>query len=251
MASAAAPEVGRCVAQAGGKYKDANCVEKTLTGKGQFEFTRNALRKNFTGSGGESVWEAVAGGKIVCDAVSESGEYLEKGAAPYTREVRHVLLVFRGCKIPSLQTGCESAGAAEGEIKTYSLHGPLGYISGEKTTTPVVGLMLSPETPKGLTSEFYCLNGGIHERQKGVEGTVEGRKGGNCVIASILPANMMSTTFSMAYAGKSGQQEPQHFQPPKAKFCNLEDNSNGGAYERFTWTFDLALTNEEALEIKA
>jgi hypothetical protein len=225
-----------------------------LTGQGQFEFARNALKEGFTASGGEAVWETVSGTKVRCKAVSESGEYLEKGATPYTREMRHVVIVFRGCQVAAFEAACESGGAAEGEIITASLHGLLGYISGEKTTTPVVGLMLTPETPKGPTSEFDCANGATHSREKGVEGMVEGRKGGNCVIAPILPANMMSTTFSLAYGGNAGQQEPQHFEDKGttlAKFCNLESNANGGAYERFTWTFGLTLTNEEALEIKA
>ena len=251
LALAAVPEVGRCVAQPRGKYKDANCAEKTFTGKGQFEFTRNPLSKAFNASGGEAVWQDVSGGRLVCEATSARGEYLEKGTTPSTREVHHLILTFTGCTLPSLATTCQSAGAAAGEVDTLALKGPLGYISGEKTTTPVVGVQLTPEKLKGLFAEFKCLNGGETNQIRGAEGTIEGRHAGNCVIGAFQEVNVMSTTFAFAYNGKEGQQEPQHFQPSTAKLCNLIVNDNGGAFERFAWTFGLTLSNGEALEIKA
>ncbi|HEX4187279.1 MAG TPA: hypothetical protein VHY83_05215 [Solirubrobacteraceae bacterium] len=246
------PEVGRCVVQPGtGRYKDSNCTEKARAGQGQFEFKRNAVKRLFSASGGESDWETASGTHLDCKAVSETGEFLETGATPSTKGVRHVMLSFTGCEVLAMESPCESPGAAPGEIKMRPLTGPLGYVSGAKTPSPVVGVVLAPEQRKGLFAEFSCLGGAVRNTIRGTQGEVEGRKGGNCVIGSVAPANVMSAGFTESYAGKGGQQEPQHLEPATAKFCNLETNANGGAYEQFRWSGTLTLAGEEALEIKA
>jgi hypothetical protein len=249
--ASALPEVGRCVAQAGtGKYKDANCTLKAgkLTSEKAFEFEKGAEKVNFTSAGGEGVLETVSGTKITCKTQSATGKFDNDSGV--IKEVESVLAKFEGCAIPALETPCQS-GSEIGKISTFLLKGPLGYISGEKTKTPVVGQLLTPEKAKGFFAEFKCLEGGITVKVKGKEGSVEGKTGGNCIIAPVEPPNTMSTTAKQVYKGSGGKQEPQHFQLSTSKFCNLESNTNGGSFEAATQALTTTITSEEALEIKA
>jgi hypothetical protein len=256
--ASALPEVGRCVAKAGtGKYKDANCTLKAgaKVEEKQFEFLKGPEvgKTGFTSAGGEGVLETVSGTKIVCKTQSASGKY-KRLSTGTTKEVEGVIANFESCSIPALETPCQS-GAESGKISTFSLKGPLGYISGEKTVTPVVGQDLTPTKAKGLFAEFKCLGGGITVKVKGKEGAAaEGRVGANCVIAPVTVPNVMSTTATQEYTGSGGAQSPQHFQDKgttKSKYCNLESNTNGGAFEAATQALTTVVTNEEALEIKA
>jgi hypothetical protein len=250
----ALPEVGRCVERPGtGKYRNAGCSEEAKTeSEEQFEFLKGAKSETegvgFTEAGGEGVLETVSGSKYTCETFGATGKYDEDSGE--IKEVENVVFVFKGCSLPLLGVKCNSAGAAEGEIRYFSLKGPLGYISGEKTKVPTVGLELTPEKAKGLFAEYECTSSLTH-KIKGKEGTVEGRTGGNCLIAPIEPVNTMTLTVQNVYKGSGGKQEPQHFELSTSKFCNLESNSNGGAYEAETWALSTTITNEEELEIKA
>jgi hypothetical protein len=251
--ASALPEVGRCVAQAGtGKYKNAACTEKagTKAEEKKFEFKKGAEKVNFTSAGGEGTLETVSGTKIICKTQSAVGKYDSDSGV--IKEVESVVATFEGCGIPAIETKCQS-GTEEGKIKTFPLKGPLGYISGEKTKTPVVGQLLTPEKAKGFFAEFKCLSGAITVKVKGKEGSAEEgkRTGGNCIIAPVESANVMSTTAKQIDKGAGGKQEPQHFQLATSKFCNLESNTNNGAYEAATQVLTTVVTNEEALEIKA
>jgi hypothetical protein len=251
-----AAEIGRCVAKAEtGKWKDANCTVKPgkLISEKSFEFIKGPEvgKVNFTSKGGEGVLETVSGTRIVCTTQSATGKYKRTPSNGLTKEVETVIAKFEGCGIPAIGAICKSKGEPEGTITTFSLKGPLGYISGEKTKTPVVGQMLTPTKAKGLFAEFECLGGGILVKVKGKEGAVEGKTGGNCIIAPVKEPNVMSTTATQVYEGSGGKQTPQHFQLSTSKFCNLESNTNGGAYEAATQALTTVVTNEEALEIKA
>jgi hypothetical protein len=260
--ASALPEVGRCVAQPNtGKYKDSNCTKKagSLTSEKQFEFKKGAKSEtvgvHFTSKGGEGVLETVAGTKVICKTQSATGKYDQDSGV--IKEVEGVEASFQGCELPIITASCQTVGQAEGVITTKKLKGALGYISGEKTLTPVVGQSLTPETAKGKFAEFECGKGAAKILVKGKEGAAaEGRTGGNCVIAPVKNANEMSLTASQTYSGEKGVQNPQHLQDKigsttKQKFCNLESNANGGAFEAATQALTTTVTNEEALEIKA
>ena len=256
----ALPEVGRCVAQPEtGKYKNAVCTEKagTRTSEKQFEFLKGAKAEqegvNFTAAGGEATIETESATKLTCKTENARGKYDEDLGV--IKEVESVVLVFKECEIPTLGGKCTTAGAVEGEIVSFALKGPLGYISGEKTKVPVVGLELTPEKAKGLFEEFECLGGAVKWRVKGKEGKFisEGTEvtGGNCIIAPLTEVNVMTTTFDQTYSGSGGKQSPQKFQPTTSDFCGLESNTNGGPFESMTWAMTTETTNEEALEVKA
>jgi hypothetical protein len=248
----ALPEVGRCVSKAAGKYSDSNCTTKVTKG-GTFERAKGAASEaesstGFTSAGGEGVLETVSGTKITCETQSASGKYDQDSGA--IKEVEGVIATFKGCSLPLLGVKCHTVGAAEGEIKTNLLKGPLGYISGEKTKTPVVGQELTPEKVKGTFASFECT-AQAKIIVKGKEGPAEGKTGGNCIIAPVEKANEMSLTATQTYKGSGGKQEPQHFQLGTSKFCNLESNTNGGAFEAATQALTTTVTNKEALEIFA
>jgi hypothetical protein len=258
--ASALPEVGRCVAQAGtGKYKDANCTKKagSLTSEKQFEWKKGAKSEtegvHFTSAGGEGVLETVSGTKVVCKTQSATGKYDQDSGV--IKEVEGVVASFQGCELPIISASCQTVGQAAGVIITKNLKGPLGYISGAKTTSPIVGQELTPETAKGKFAEFECGGGAVKILVKGKEGAAaEGRTGGNCIIAPVKNANEMSLTAEQVYSGSAGVQNPQHFQDigtAKSKFCNLESNANGGAFEAATQALTTTVTGEEALEVKA
>jgi len=253
----ALPEIGRCTSSTVGKYKNNACTEKaSSTEKGntnKFEFHKGAAAEGvgstgFSSAGGEGVLETVSGTKITCETQSASGKYDQD--AGLIKEVEGVIATFKGCSLPLLGVKCNTVGAPEGEIKTNLLKGPLGYISGEKTKTPVVGQELTPEKAKGQFAAFECTSS-VKVVVKGKEGAVEGKTGGNCIIAPVENANEMSLTAKQVYKGSGGKQEPQHFQLGTSKYCNLESNTNGGAFEAATQALTTTVTNNEALEIKA
>jgi hypothetical protein len=229
--ASALPEVGRCVAQAGGKYVNASCTTK---GKpGTFEFLKNAVKKGFTGTNlpGKIEFEGQSGTVIACTAESIEGEYLEKGTTPATKEVHHVLLTFKGCEIPLFKANCENT-AELGEIVTKKLKGPLKYISGKGTKKPVVGQLLSPEA-KNTFAAFNCPGVGF-------EAVIEGG-----VIGTYGTVNLMSVTNTLTFGGSTGVQEPQHFEG-ETKIHNLKVDGELIALQLAT-----EVVNEEALEIKA
>jgi hypothetical protein len=243
ISASALPEVGRCQAKAGGRYSDSACTVKAAKGAGKYEWVRGAVKRGLAGSGGESVFETASGTSVICKTESSTGEYREVSGA--IKEVAHVVLTFTGCELPIL-AGCESKGAAEDEIVTNPLKGPLGYISGEATKAPVVGQELTPETPKGAFVEFSC--GFEAVKIKVGEGS---GKGHDCIIGALSAVNVMSTTVGEAFTGKEGMQIPNHFQKTPTKICNLESSANGGTFERTKLVFDTTVKYEEPLEVKA
>ncbi len=239
----AKPEIIRCYAKTGGKYTESNCKTKsTSKSPGSFEISKVPVKKGFTSSGGEGTLETANGTKVICSTQSATGEYKSTTS---TKEVTNVISKFNGCGIPALGLTCNTAGDAAGEITTNKLGGKLGYISGKGSKTPVVGQELHPLVKKGSFTSFECGGGAV----KVIVGEGAG-KGGDCIIAPVGPANVSSTTVTQEYSGSGGKQNPQHFEG-STKTCNLESNTNGGAYERATQALVTTVTNEEALEINA
>jgi hypothetical protein len=247
QSASALPEVGRCVAQAGtGKYKDANCSEKAgkLVSEKAFEFKKGAVKKAFTGSGGEVVLETASETKIVCSAGSAVGEYREVFGV--IKAVQKVVMRLTGCGLPI--GNCNTAGASEGEFVTSPLKGALGYLSGKGTKTPIVGQELHPELAKGPFLEFEC-GFGAAKVKVGVRGSTS--NGNDCIIGTLSTVNVMSATFAEAFSGSKGVQSPHSFETSPTKVCNLETSTNGGPYERIDLVFTTTISNEEPLKVKA
>lgn len=246
--ASALPEIGRCIAKAGGKYADANCTVKAASGKGTTEFVKNAIKKKFTSAGGEGKLQGATGTEIKCTTQTATGEYLEKGATPSTKEVTNVVARFNGCELPLFGAECKTKGAAAGEIVTTKLQGKLAYTSGKKTPAVKVNQGLSPMVKKKGFAEFECPAVGV------VVYVGEGpEKGHETILANIGPVNTMATTATEEYKGSGGKQEPNFVEGKATVIDNLESSLSGpkGTFERSDQVLTTVITNEEELEIKA
>jgi hypothetical protein len=237
----ALPEVGRCVAKAGGKYTESNCVTKAKTGTGTFEFVKGAVKTGFTSVGGEGVLEGASGTNVVCTSQTATGKYDADGTAGAIKGVEEVVSTFQGCAIPTFGITCNSKGHATGEIVTSSLEGNLGYINKAKKE---VGQELHPKLKGGAFAEFECGGGAVK--------IVTKSKTTNCIIAPVEPVNVSATTIKQKYStdGKA-HQVPNHFEKTPTKICQLESSLNGGETEDSGQLLQTTVTNEEALEVKA
>jgi len=261
-ASAALPEIGVCVAQAGtGKYENANCTE--LAGskaeEKQFEFRKEIPPEKepsngFTALGGHMSWEEEEGNKWECNASSVTGEYVVKfssttGKQLPIHEVTNV--VWRMTSCTKAGKNCQNKGGTAGEIVSEPLKGPIGYIKGKGTKAPEVGQELTPVKAKGVVFDFECS--GFATQVIGAKplGTL-----GDCLIAPFTAGsiNIMSTEAEVLFNGtKTGagqEQLPQAFEG-KSTHCNLETKHGEGPWERLILVGQLAITSEQALEIKA
>jgi hypothetical protein len=270
VSSASALEWGKCEnVGSGGNYKNANCTEKAKPkGSGSYEWRKasevaakrvgegKSANVPFTGhnvgnggvlSTGAGVCEGgtkselrttrqgciEGGGKenyiaeglsVECEAEANTGETVAKAS------VANVNVTFTGCKVFGAAP-CESVGAAEGEIKTNTLKGKLGWINkGNKE----VGVVLEPAQKHGLFAYFECS--GVIFTQVGVGNKKEGAFyvkgtnypsgcGGSCpgatpeeekhggydeVISPITPVNQMTSEFEQVYTTNHNVGEPQN-----------------------------------------
>lgn len=124
----APPEFGRCVkyakGQSGSGYDNATCTGKSTTGARFHWLAGPGPKPGFTASTGSvalSQWSGIIGQKskgpaLTCSASRTAGEFA--GASSETLE-----LTLAGCAMGS--TGCQSAGAAAGEVRFTPLEGLL------------------------------------------------------------------------------------------------------------------------------
>ena len=233
-ASAAAPEFGRCLkkATAGGSgFSDANCTKAVSTGA-KYEWTNTIVKNHFFAHMKEATTatlETVGGTKITCTAEEGPGEF--KNA----KEVGAVLPKFNGCSTSGIK--CNSAGAAEGEIKTASLGGVLGI---EK-----VGLKEGKEEPKltKLAVELHSEAGNIAEFScGGLPVVVHGS------VLHPVSTNKMLIESTEKFAASKGEQKPDKFAGGPADEHILESNTNGGPFEEAGQTITAINKGEEKLE---
>jgi hypothetical protein len=253
--ASALPEIGRCVAKTGGKYKNSNCTEKVTSG-GTFEFVKGANKKpGFIATSGVAFLEGASGTKIVCKKSTATGKYDEDGTTFAIKGVESVVALFTECEDPGIGKICHSSGQAEGAIKTEVLEGELRYLT-KTTKPPVVGQELHPVPSTGPFAIFECgapTAGGIkvtvQENRSGAPGSKEG---GNCILSTLSEVNVMAKTVKSIYKGKGGVQEPQKYEG-QAKICNLETEFAAfpAPYERSTQTETAEVVSEETVEVKA
>jgi len=211
--ASALPEWGKCEAQAGGKYSDANCAVKAKKGAGSFEWRKASevaskrvaegksgnvpFAGHNLGSGGtlttafRECWthEGTVSIRTTRQKCAEEGEerlhtsqfYVECGTEANTGEavasnkVGNVHVKFTGCLLLG-QVPCNSSGQAEGEIETNPLKGELGYI---KKSAKEVGVLLEPAKKAGAFAEFECAGSlntvvGVGSKKTGAEYTSSG-----------------------------------------------------------------------------
>jgi hypothetical protein len=244
----AGPQVGRCVSQPGtGKYKNSGCTQKAgaKPEEKSFEFLKNAIHKGFTLAGGVESFEGERGEQVFCAHESGSGEYLESGSTPSTKQVHHVVGTLTECELENKVGGsnaiCNSPGQTAGTIVTASLAGKMNYWVQEGLK--LFGQELHPEAKNAAYTSIECSGGQRFAFAPG-----------HCVIAVLGPANLMEQYFEWTFETKrevGGEviQLPESF-ANSPHICHLEWSVNGEPMEEVVHRGGDTIKNEEALEIK-
>lgn len=227
----AAPEFGRCVTKAGGKFSNSGCTKEVAT-KGKFEWEPGPGPKNKFSSAIKPATtaklETVGKQVITCTGETSNGEIAN------AKEVAGVVAKFTTCT--ALGQKCESAGAKEGEIVTNSLGGPLGVEKKGLTASAnkIAEDLEGPANGKGehIAAEFSCA---------GLLIVVRGS-----VLHPVTANKMVSTTLEKFTASK-GKQKPEKFEgEPKDV---LESSLAGGAFEQSGQSIQANVTFEEKGEV--
>jgi hypothetical protein len=237
-ASAALPELGRCVKGAphSGLYKAGNCVTLAGVSKGSYSWEPGpgALKKIEGIATVTTTLETSGKVKITCSNGQFNGEYT--GAKALT-----VTVDLANCENAAAKTKCQTSPAKEGEIETpQPLEGELGFIvSGEK---PIVGLDLKPKSPATIVATFDC--GKLPEV---FHGTIEGS-----VIAPIKRINHMGEEFLLTYKETASKQAPEQFEGGVKDTLSTKLLIGAESTTQATGVKSaVTIPNEELLEIKA
>jgi hypothetical protein len=221
-----APEIGRCVSHAGGKYTSDICT-KAAKGKvvGSFEWEPGAVKPKFRGTGGTGTLETIKGVKVTCKSEASRGEITSAKA------VGNIAVTFTGCESDGFK--CSTAGSAEGEITTNPLAGRLVW---EKFGSKVA-IDLVPQTGE-LFVEFTC-------------GPAIAKVTGS--VLTNLPADKSQTDIEEKFTAKKGKQKPEYYYTSKtAKVKDVLTSKIGGPgaeLEQSGQTITNVQDDEEALEI--
>jgi hypothetical protein len=219
-ASAALPEIGRCMRlkgtkeafkmKFGGKFANRVCTRESANGNGKFEWAPGpGTEKEYESPGTlEPVnLETVGGTVIACINSKMFGEYT--GAKTETDKIG-----LFGCTDTATSEPCQSLRseetpptAEEGTILSQAAEAELGFIhqGGKK---PVVGWDYKPKTGSELFA-FFCgpVTMGLPSGTPTVW-TIEGSFIGRVV----KPVNRMAEEFKFAHAAPGGKQEPEMFE---------------------------------------
>ncbi len=201
-ASAALPELGRCVPSPTktGKYVGSQCL-KLANGRGGYEWLAGpGAQPKFEGfTESEVPLETTGKKKVVCSAASFEGEY----TGPKTETVT---VDFIGCTYTATNQPCGTGPTKETEFES-KLEGELGYIEGG--AHPKVGWDLKPKSPSTNFAAFVCVQPPAVPPvvETPVVGTIEGS-----VIGRVLPIDKMNFEQKIAYKALKGVQSPQQFE---------------------------------------
>jgi hypothetical protein len=236
-ASAALPELGRCVpaeTPKTGAYSGAKCLTPR-EGNGNYNFVPGPGPKpKFEGTSTEGPVLEMPKLTIGCAAATFNGEYTGAKTASVT-------VVFIGCLDQETFKKCQTLPVKEGEIETPApLEGEIGFINVNGKTVVGLDLKRSP----ALTS-FTCGEPGEPPE---TTGTIEGS-----VIGRLWPLNAMRPEFKLVYKAAAHKQVPESFEGGEKDTLSVKLVSG------LTTTTEEAglkvklveILNEEPMEIKA
>lgn len=228
-ASAQAPEYGRCEKVAkpyNGGFTNSGCTTTSPTRVGKYEWHPGVVKKFQTSSGGAGVLEEVGKYSVGCSSESSTGEYSG------TKEVKNVVVKFKGCKVTPYI--CTSEGYEEGELVTKALEGRVVW---EKESEHKTALDLYPQGGEQFI-EFTC----------GATLTVSVR--GHILVP--VKADKMSETVTLKYKSKHGFQTPEYYEEEGKKVKNvLEADFAGKGWSQSGQTLTTTVKSEEKLELNA
>jgi hypothetical protein len=240
-ASAALPELGRCVADTGkGAFTRSNCIGISKTHTGGFEWEAGpGASKGFKAIMTGFKLETTEGIKISCANAQITGEYT--GA----KSLKTSEVLLEGCELVGpLHQPCYSNPLEKGKIvSTNADAGELGFIPGSKLeNVPFAGWDLKSENALMPFLTFTCGEGG-GALMISLEGSV---------IGHVTKTNVMTSSFSLNYKQKEGIQIPTSFIGGAEDVLKMITRPLGG--ETKTEQAGLAsggsITDGEPLEIK-
>lgn len=227
-ASAAAPELGRCLAKLGGTYANSSCTTiragvtkyEWVPGPGPknlFTFTTKTLQQGIDLEG-----RAKNGDKLICGNNGHGfGEYVSASEQLET-------VVLEACTgVSGLAGECTSAGDPQGEITTAQLRGLYGFIKRPGNA----GISLEPASGTTFIG-FEC--GGVPVIVR------------SSIIAPLTPRNKMTTTFEEKFKASGVKQNPTHFEFGAKDV--LEASINSGPFEEAGATTTDLIKSQESLE---
>jgi hypothetical protein len=226
-ASAEAPEYGRCVKTAGGKFKNSTCTVASVPGEEKYEWFPGAVKNKFRTKLKVSTFvtfETTAGTKLVCHEATGEGEIT--GAKSTTGSY-----VFSGCETSKLQ--CQSEGGEPGTLIGNTLNGLLGIeVEAANPANNSIAEDLFPAEAGGLFVEFTCSGLSVVARGSVLNPTTE---------------NTMTESTTLKWSAAKGKQKPEKFVGGPTAVCEV--SLNGGAFQQCGGTLTMVLTLEEKLEI--
>lgn len=248
----APPEVGRCLALKGGRFKEGNCktAAKLSTeqkyewypafgpnGKGE-EKTIEPSKRFYTTVSKELApikLETVKGEGVTCKKQTSEGEY----TGPKTNRAYNV--VFTGCEsagLPCISTNPK--GTRSGEILVKELVGVIGIEKvgvKEGKEDPALDKIANLFTPASgeIFTEFEC---------SGLKLVVKGE------VMVPITGNKMLTTQTVKFAASKGKQKPERFagEPLSVKRVLFAKNSKLEEFFQAGQTLTTIQTNLEKAE---
>jgi hypothetical protein len=239
-ASAALPELGRCVklATKTGLFTGEKCIGTSKTHVGEYEFeagpgAKKGVKESFTGK-----LETTTGEVISCTAIQLFGEYTGAKSEKFTK------FIGTGCENVTHHTSCYSNPVTPSKIESETaLVGALGFIPGSKGAIPWAGWDLAAESSSTAIVMFFC-----GEAKGLITFNLEGS-----VIGHATKTGTMVSSFGLTFKQTAGVQLVTGFIGGPEDVLQLAELPFGGT-EMVKHQAALAgvaeLTDEEALEIK-
>jgi len=241
------PEIGRCIARAGGRFKEGNCKTAAKVsaeqkyewypafgpnGKGE-EKTIEPSKRTYTAVSVEGTTiklETVHGEGVTCKKQTSEGEY----TGPKTN--RAYKIVFTGCESAGIQCISTNPKAAnKGEILVKELDGVIGIEKvGATAGADKIANLFVPVAGEILT-EFEC--GGLKLVVKGE-------------VMVPITGNKMLTSQTVKFAATKGKQKPERFagEPLTVKHILFAKNNKLEEFFQAGQTLTTVQTNLEKAE---
>jgi len=242
-ASAALPELGRCVKSATktGAFTRSKCVAIAKKHNGEWEWepgpgAKKAVKELLN----SAVLETTTHEKISCANLQLSGEYTGAKTDKFTK------FLAQGCENVTHHTVCYTNPLAPSIIESeVPLVGELGFVPGSKNeTNPFVGWDLKSENSSVPIATFFC-----GEAKGMITFMLEGS-----VIGRVTKTNIMEPAFGITFKQAAGIQALTAFIGGSEDVLKLAEKPFGST-ETITNQAALAgagaLNDEEPLEIKA
>jgi hypothetical protein len=194
---------------------------------------------------------------------SNGREIVCSGGATGSADIGHhpnaltgVDLTFEGCVEPRTGAACEArSGAPSGDVTSEELRGEIGFVSGSGTSSPAVGLSLTPvsKPPQKSKTPFMTQISCDAESTTG-KLLVEIGKAKNTAISTIGPLDMTTSSFSESFAASApGIQEITKFETGAAVTLDSHFEPLEGKEATGPCAIEAGLTSTTAIpvEIKA